>query len=113
MKTGQQVVDELVAPLKAFRMANPDLFRGYGQIQQAVMKDGKLSVKEKELMALAIAVATHCEGCIYVHAKNVAAHGASEEEVAETLSVCVQMQGGPGVVYAAKAFDAYREFAAA
>ena len=35
----------------------------------------------------------------------------TEAEVAETLGVCIQMMGGPGTVYAPRAFAAFREFA--
>jgi alkylhydroperoxidase/carboxymuconolactone decarboxylase family protein YurZ len=37
-------------------------------------------------------------------------HGASREEVLETLSMAVLMGGGPSVVYAAQALDAFDQF---
>ena len=35
---------------------------------------------------------------------------ATEQEFAEALGVAIQMNGGPGTVYAPKAWDAYKEF---
>ena len=43
------------------------------------------SAKVKELMALAIAVVKHRDGCIAYHAKAAARRGATSEEVAEAL----------------------------
>ena len=37
-------------------------------------------------------------------------HGATEQEFAEALGVAIQMNGGPGTVYAPKAWAAYQEF---
>ena len=38
----------------------PDTLQGFGGLFQKVMKDGALTVKEKELIALGIGVASHC-----------------------------------------------------
>jgi alkylhydroperoxidase/carboxymuconolactone decarboxylase family protein YurZ len=34
----------------------------------------------------------------------------TEQQVAEAVSVAIMMQGGPGTVYGAKAFEAFKEF---
>ncbi len=65
----------------------------------------------KELIALAIAVAKECDGCIVSHAKGAAVHGATPEQVAEALSVALLMNGGPATVYGPRAWAAYQEFA--
>ena len=70
-----------------------------------------LDRKTKELIALAISVASQCDGCIAAHARGAAHHGASTAEVAETLGLCIHLMGGPGTVYAPRAFVAYQEFA--
>jgi AhpD family alkylhydroperoxidase len=70
-------------------------------------------VRRKELIALAIAVTRECDGCIASHAQGAAHAGATEAQVAETLGVAVLMNGGPGTVYAPRAFAAFREFVAA
>ena len=51
-------------------------------------------------MALAIAVVKQCDGCIAYHTKAAVRRGASAEEVAETLSVALLMDGGTASVYA-------------
>ena len=75
------------------------------------MGDGALDSKTKELIALAIAVAKQCDGCIASHARAAARRGATVDEVAEALGVAIVMNGGPGTVYAPRAFAAFQEFA--
>ena len=43
----------------------------------------------KELIALAISVATRCDGCIAYHARNSVRAGATRQEIAEMLAVTV------------------------
>jgi AhpD family alkylhydroperoxidase len=70
-------------------------------------KPGQLDAKTKELMALAIAIAMRCEGCIVYHVRAAAKHGATREQVAETIGVAVEMGGGPATVYGAEALAAF------
>ena len=79
-------------------------------MRRAVMVDGALSAKVKELIALAIAATRECDGCIASHARGAAHHYASEAEVAEAIGVVVLMNGGPGTVWGPRALAAYREF---
>lgn len=80
-------------------------------MQRAVMVDGALPAKFKELIALAIAATRECDGCIAAHARGAARQEASEAEVAEAMGVVVLMNGGPGTVWGPRALAAYREFA--
>jgi AhpD family alkylhydroperoxidase len=78
----------------------------------AMGEHGELPARMKELIALAIAVTRECDGCTAAHARGAARQGASEQEVAEALGVAILMNGGPGTVWAPRAFAAFREFAA-
>ena len=64
-------------------------------------------------MALAIAIAIRCEGCIAYHVHDAIAAGATREEIAETIGVAVMMGGGPAAVYGAEALEAAGQFGAA
>jgi AhpD family alkylhydroperoxidase len=50
---------------------------------------GALSEKTKKLIALALGVAAHCDGCLGFHAKALVRLGASKAEVEEALAVAV------------------------
>ncbi|HVQ87643.1 MAG TPA: carboxymuconolactone decarboxylase family protein [Actinomycetes bacterium] len=109
---GEAVRAELRDPAKELRRAIPDVYEGFKALSSAALTDGVLERKTKELIALALSVGAQCDGCISSHARSVARAGASEQEVAEALGVCILMMGGPGTVYAPRAFAAFREYVA-
>lgn len=94
------------------RKAQPDALAGFAAMAKAAMQPGELSQATKELIALAIGVAGHCDGCIGFHTKALAHLGASRAEVMEALAVAVYMGGGPSLMYAADAVHAFDEFIA-
>jgi len=77
----------------------PDLGRGFAAMYKSIMKDGALSLREKELIATAISVAMRCEPCINLHARGCIKAGATRGQVLEAAAVAAMMQGGPGLVY--------------
>lgn len=77
------------------RAAAPDVVRGFGALFQAVMKEGALAAREKELIALGIGLAVRCDNCIYAHVQKALKAGATREQVLEAAGVAVMMQGGP------------------
>jgi len=109
---GRDVQAELREPGAALRRAIPGVYDGFVALSNAAFADGALDRKYKELVALGIAVSSQCDGCIASHARGAARSGATEAEVAEALGVCIQMTGGPGTVYAPRAFAAFKDFAA-
>jgi AhpD family alkylhydroperoxidase len=94
------------------RKAMPDAMAGFSAMARGALAPGVLSELHKELMALAIGVAGHCEGCIGFHAKALARLQATREQVMEALAVAVYMGGGPSLMYAAEAVHAFDEFSA-
>jgi AhpD family alkylhydroperoxidase len=95
--------------LRDFASASPDLMQGFGKVSKVAMSSGSFSAAQKELIATAIAVTQGCEDCILFHVDGAKRHGALEAELAEALSVAVEMGGGPAVMYAGKALAAFRE----
>jgi len=110
MSNGKEVLDELRGPALRLREQIPEVWGAYARLHTAAMGEGRLDVKTKELVALAIGVTRQCDGCIASHARGAARAGAAPEEVAEMLGVAVMMNGGPGTVYGPRAFDAFMEF---
>jgi AhpD family alkylhydroperoxidase len=93
--------------------AVPGTMAGFGQMHEASAAAGILDTKTKELVALAIGIAVHCDGCISYHVHDALEADASREEVAETIGVAVMMGGGPSVVYGCQALEATDQFLAA
>jgi AhpD family alkylhydroperoxidase len=88
----------------------PGAMQGFQALHDAASANGVLSSKTKELIALAIAVAARCEGCVAFHAKESVKQGATRAEVAEALGVAIQMGGGPSMMWATEALAAFDEF---
>ncbi len=104
------VQDELREPAKSLRSEIPDVLRGYADLHRAALAPGELTAGTKELIALAVAVASQCDGCIAAHARGARRAGVTPRAVAEALGVAIMMTGGPGTVYAPRAWEAFEEF---
>jgi AhpD family alkylhydroperoxidase len=97
---------QIGAQLSQFMKLTPDSVRGYQTLSAANAKDSKLGAKVRELISLAVAVTTHCDGCITVHTDNALKAGATREEIAEALGVAMAMNAGAALIYSLRTLDA-------
>lgn len=98
--------------LRAVNRAIPDTTRAFGGLGKAVKEGGTLDYKTKEFIALGISVAERCEPCIALHVEALIRTGASREEICDVLAMCIQMGGGPAMMYAARALECFDELSA-
>ncbi|EHL29490.1 carboxymuconolactone decarboxylase family protein [Legionella drancourtii] len=105
-----QVTKDISTQLAKMRKEMPEVMAGFSALAQAATKEGVLDKKTKELIAMALAVANHCPGCIGFHSQALVKLHASREELLETLGMAVYMGGGPSLMYAAEALEAFEEF---
>ncbi|HUO01444.1 MAG TPA: carboxymuconolactone decarboxylase family protein [Rhizomicrobium sp.] len=98
--------------VRELRHASPEVMKTFSDMSQAAHAGSALDAKTKELMALAIGVATRCAPCIAYHVEGAMKHGASRAEIAETLGMAIYMGAGPSVMYAAQALEAASQMAA-
>jgi AhpD family alkylhydroperoxidase len=80
--------------------------RGYRILGEAGTKKGQLDPKIRELIALAVAVTVHCDGCIVVHTDAALKNGATEQEIIEALGVAVAVNAGSALLYSSRVLDA-------
>ena len=92
----------------AFAKASPALFQGFQKISSTATRGGVFDPAQKELIATAIAVTQGCEDCILYHIEAAKSHGAEEAALVEMLEIAVEMGGGPAIMYAGKALEAFR-----
>lgn len=111
-KSYPEITQRIGAGMKALRREAPETMQGFAALARAATQPGVLDAKTKELIALAIGVATRCDGCIGFHMDALVRLGAGREEIVETLSMAVYMGGGPSVMYAADAMHAFDQFRA-
>ena len=102
---------ELSDALATYRQAGPDVATGFAGLAKAATRPGAVDTKTKELIALAIGIAGRCDGCIGFHTEAALRHGATRDEIVETIGVAVYMGGGPSFVYGAQALTAFDQLA--
>ncbi len=129
-KVYKEITASVSRSLVKLRAGIPDTTRGFSALAQAATKPGALDAKTKELIAMALAatkpgaldaktkeliamalsVAARCDPCLGFHADALVKLGCSRAEFEEMLGMCVYMGGGPALMYAAHALQAYEEF---
>lgn len=77
----------------------PDAFKAFATFDEAVIKNGMIPVKYKELIAVAVACTTQCPYCIKLHADRAREAGATERELAETTLVAAALRAGGAVTH--------------
>ena len=113
MNNWPQQTTELSALLRGLRGAAPDVMKAFAGIAQARPSPRRSMPRPRQLIALGIAVAVRCDDCIAFHAKAAEDHGATRDEVSETLGMAIYMGAGPSVMYASHALEAFTQFEAA
>ena len=83
-----------------------DTMRGYQTLSGANSKETKLGEKVRQLISLAVAVTTRCDGCIIFHTEAALKAGATKEEISEALGVAVAMNAGAALIYSGRVMDA-------
>ena len=104
------ITREVSATLAKLRADIPDTTRGFSSLAQAATREGALDKKTKELIAMALSVAARCDSCLGFHAEALVKLGCTRAEFEDMLGMCVYMGGGPSLMYAAAALDAFEQF---
>jgi len=83
----------------------PEAFKAFVAFDQAAVKDGAIPVKYKELMAVAVTLATQCPYCIEIHARKAKQAGATEQELAETTLLAAALRAGAAMTHGTHALE--------
>lgn len=107
-----EIADTLSAAMKPLRGGIGETMQAFSALAGAATKAGALDQKTKELLAVAIAIAVRCDGCIAFHTKAALRFGATREELMETVAMSIYMGGGPSLIYGTQAIEAYDQWVA-
>lgn len=105
-------LDEMRARRTALneRMAEADaFFREFGALDDGAYAEGAIGRKHKELMGLAISVATRCDECVLYHLDGCRREEASRQEIVEAIKIGVVAGGSITYPTARFAFAALEE----
>lgn len=109
-KEYKEIIGDITAYSKELHKLIPDTMAGFTSMAKAATQTKVIDEKTKEMIALALGVAAHCDGCLGYHTKALARLGATREEVAEVLGMAIYMGGGPSLMYAADALRSFDQF---
>ncbi len=102
-KLDKDKIENIVTTRKqahSYFMKKSKVYQSFVDMEQKTYSDGKLSKKQKELIAIGISVVINCESCMEWHIKQALNDGAVEGEIIEALEVGIEMSGGPGTASA-------------
>ena len=74
--------------------SNPDVNQKFVDFYRQVFKDGALSLKSKELIALAVSLGAGCEPCYETHLEKAKKLGNTDEEIREAIAVAEVVAAG-------------------
>ncbi|RIS71436.1 carboxymuconolactone decarboxylase family protein [Mycobacteroides abscessus] len=104
----QDRLKALVKSTGIFRKSNPAVAKAFHDLELATRDGDVLDAKTHELISLAVAITTRCDGCITAHAAAAKKAGASEVELAEALGTAISLNAGAAYVYSSRALEAYQ-----
>lgn len=96
----------------ALAKASPKLVAAYQGLAGVQNGAGALDARTRELIALAVAVTTRCDGCIASHANAARQAGVTEAELADALGTAMALNAGAAYVYSVRAMEAFGQFEA-
>jgi AhpD family alkylhydroperoxidase len=105
--------NQLTGRIGELSKLSPDTVKGYLTLSGANAQTTHLGEKTRQLISLAVAVTTRCDGCITFHTDAALKAGASKDEISEALGVAVAMNAGAALVYSTRVLDAVEAKSAA
>lgn len=94
-----------IKKLKKFGELAPAAWKGFVEFDKAAMAEGAISVKNKELIAIAVAMTTQCPYCIEIHQKRAKAAGCTDTELAEAVMVAAALRAGGAITHGTHCLD--------
>ena len=70
-----------------YSMVEPRMRRIYFKFYKETYKSSQIDRKTKELIAIAASLGYQCEGCLEGHIQKALEHGATREEISESIAI--------------------------
>ncbi|MCK9323004.1 MAG: carboxymuconolactone decarboxylase family protein [Candidatus Methanomethylophilaceae archaeon] len=81
---------------------DPKVLQAMYKYRNEVFKNGAVSVREKELLAMALSSVAKCEKCFEYHADAAIQAGATPQEILEIQEVVMYMTGPSAMIWSEK-----------
>lgn len=109
MSDAKTRLHEAKSRMQGFAKAAGPMMQAFAGVTKAATSGDGFDAGQREVIAVALSVAKGCDDCILYHVDAAKRHGADEASLVAALEVAVEMGGGPAVMYAARALEAWRE----
>lgn len=96
---------ENLSRLKTLTKNAPGAMKAFWAFDTAAFTEGSISVLNKQLMAVSVALTTQCPYCIELHTTAARDAGATDEQLAEAAVVSAAMRAGAAVTHASHLFE--------
>lgn len=87
------IIRDFKSTVGKIRKEKPEIADAFLGLARSVHKEGALSIKEKELICLAISIFARCKTCVVLHTRSSLEAGATTEELMETCGAALMMGG--------------------
>ncbi|EIM03768.1 MULTISPECIES: carboxymuconolactone decarboxylase family protein [Rhodanobacter] len=78
----------------------PASMKAFWAFDKAAFAEGALDVRQKQLIAVAVALTTQCPYCIEIHTKAARDAGADDAQLSETAVVAAAIRAGGAITHA-------------
>lgn len=89
-----------LAHLESMNASAAQGMNAFWAFDRAAFEGGALSAKTKQLIAIAVALATQCPYCLDIHGAAAREAGASDEELSEAALVAAAIRAGSAITHA-------------
>lgn len=90
-----------------FEELAPESFKHFADGLEINENINQIDAKTRELIALAVGAALHCDGCIAYHVYGAKKAGATKEEVAAAMATAMTIGSGSKYIQSIYVLDAY------
>ncbi len=105
-------LEEVATLTKRLESDFPKETAGFVNFMKAAEAGPNISLRNKELINVALALGAQCEWCIAFHVRNAGQQGATRAEIVEAGFQAVVMHGGPALMFMTRLLEAADEYAA-
>jgi len=110
MNDAKKLTEEISKEFVFLKKQMPEALDSFSAFMAATTKDGALSHKQKELIAVALSIVKQCDWCIAIHVKKSLEAGSTRDEILGAAWVAALMGGGPALMYMQLVIKALEDF---
>jgi len=106
----KKTAEEVKSTIMELQRELPEYMDGWKSFTAKFQKEGALTKRERELIAVALSVNKQCHWCVAYHVEHALKAGASRKEILEASFESVMMGGGSVLVHMRIVLDALNDF---